>query len=149
MSESSTAPQQVIGKAIQDLTRMKIAYDQLKSLHSKLLIAHKERGDELENLQIVVANFRAQYPGIAEVNVPQLTGIVEAVDPEDRIVVLSIGSDQGVKEGYQFGVSRGGEYIGKVRVIQVYDDLSGAEVVYTRDQQRIEVGDSANTVYIY
>ena len=45
------------------------------------------------------------------------------------IVVLSRGSKAGIKEGETFSVSRTGEHIAFVKVVRVWADYSGAEIV--------------------
>lgn len=54
---------------------------------------------------------------------------VRASDAATGIVVLSRGSKAGVKEGELFSVSRTGEHIAFVKVVRVWDEYSGAEIV--------------------
>ena len=56
--------------------------------------------------------------------------------------MISIGKGQGVKPGFRFSVRRGGELIARVQVIEVYDDLSGARIIYMKDADEIQVGDT-------
>ena len=50
-------------------------------------------------------------------------GRVLGVRPEIKIVMLSLGSQQGVKPGYWFTIKRGDRYITKVQVDKVYPDM--------------------------
>jgi len=79
------------------------------------------------------------------VSAPPIDAVIQAVKNEDKLVVLSVGKDQKVQEGYQFTVYRGDKFVGKVQVIKVYDDLAGARVLYTQDGEAIQVGDQAAT----
>lgn len=54
---------------------------------------------------------------------------VRASDVATGIVVLSRGSKAGVKEGELFSVSRTGEHIAFVKVVRVWAEYSGAEIV--------------------
>ena len=54
---------------------------------------------------------------------------VRASDVATGIVVLSRGSKAGIKEGELFSVSRTGEHIAFVKVVRVWADYSGAEIV--------------------
>jgi hypothetical protein len=56
-------------------------------------------------------------------------GRVLAVSPDVQLVMISLGSQQGVKPGYQFTISRGDQYIGKVQVEKVYPDMCSARYV--------------------
>lgn len=54
---------------------------------------------------------------------------VLAVKPDLDLVMISIGSNQGVKPGFRFTVSRGDQYIAKVQVEKVYPDMCSARLV--------------------
>ena len=45
------------------------------------------------------------------------------------MVVLSRGAKAGIKPGTLFSVARDGEHIAFVKVVRVWDDYSGAEVI--------------------
>jgi len=66
--------------------------------------------------QILGEEMSAVQPTIAD-------GRVLGVKPEIKICMLSIGSQQGVKPGYQFTIKRGEDYITKVQVDKVYPDM--------------------------
>jgi hypothetical protein len=70
---------------------------------------------------------------------------VKAVDGKEPLVLLSAGNDQKVKVGYVFIVYRGPEFIGEVKVIRVYQDLCGAEILFVKDGAEIRPGDKATT----
>ncbi len=141
--EQARAAQQ---KAVQDVTRLKLDYDKLQELHSQELIASKDLQDKLESYEIMIAAAKSRGIDITSFRVPYIDGIVEAVNEKDRLVVLSVGKDQKVEPGYPMFVHRGGEYIGKLEVIRVYEDLSGARIVYTVDGKTVQVGDRVKTV---
>jgi hypothetical protein len=71
--------------------------------------------------------------------------VVLAVRPEVGLVMLSIGSAQGVKPGYQLTVSRGDLYIGKVQVDRVYQDMCSAKVIAPLTKGEIMVNDEARS----
>ncbi|MBI4582459.1 MAG: hypothetical protein HY717_00300 [Planctomycetes bacterium] len=139
-------------KAIRDVTRLKLDYDKLNGLYSQLQIAKNELQGKAEEMEIERDNLQKQFPDIFKsgglgLNVPSIPGRIEAVNDKDKLVVLSVGKDQKVQEGYKFYVRRGAVFIGKVTVIKVYDDLSGARVEYLSGTKTIEVGDEVNTTF--
>ncbi|HYF48041.1 MAG TPA: hypothetical protein VEJ63_01450 [Planctomycetota bacterium] len=67
--------------------------------------------------------------------------VVTAVQPGVGLVMLSVGSQQGVKPGDQFTISRGGEYISRVQVEKVYPDMCSTRVVKAHGE--VKVGDEA------
>ncbi|MBI3724934.1 hypothetical protein HY251_13410 [bacterium] len=79
-------------------------------------------------------------------DVPAIDAKVVAVD--DSVpprVVLSVGAEDKVEEGFQFSVYRGSEFVGKVRVERVGRESSTGRVLFTKEDARISAGDSAAT----
>jgi hypothetical protein len=70
---------------------------------------------------------------------------VLAVRGDVGLVMISVGSQQGVKPGYQFTVSRGNEYVGKVQVEKVYPDMCSARLVPGMSKGEIQVHDEARS----
>lgn len=60
---------------------------------------------------------------------PQPVFEVRASDAATGMVVLSRGSKAGIKEGELFSVVRSGEHIAFVKVVRVWEDYSGAEII--------------------
>ena len=59
--------------------------------------------------------------------------------------MLSLGSQQNVKPGYQFTVSRGEQYVAKVQVDRVYPDMCSAKIVPGMQKSEIQVHDEARS----
>jgi hypothetical protein len=78
---------------------------------------------------------------------PPVNGIVLAVRQDAGLVMLSVGSDQKVKPGYQFTVSRDGQYVAKVQVEKVYPDMCSAKLVpgMLKAGMAVQVHDEATT----
>ncbi len=132
-------------KAVADVTRLMLDYSKLNDEHAQLQVVSASQRDNLEKYQIILSNMAEVGIKWEDFEVPYIDGIVEAVNASDQLVVLSVGKDQKAREGYEFLVHRGPEYIGKLRVIRVYDDLSGARVVYTAPGKMVQVGDRVRT----
>jgi hypothetical protein len=137
--------QQSERKARQDLTRVVIDLDKNQHELDELQVAYNDLDQKTQRLEIQMANLARNGINPESYEVPRIEGIVAAVRPEDRLVVLSVGKDQKVMPGYVFSVRRGPEYIGKVEVIEVYDDLSGARITYVDESQQIAPGDQVET----
>ena len=92
-------------------------------------------------LQILNEDSAATQPHVADAT-------VLAVRPEVGLVMLSTGSQQQVKQGYQFIISRGDQYITKVQVDRVYPDMCSAKVLPGMDNKKglaVEVHDDARS----
>jgi hypothetical protein len=74
---------------------------------------------------------------------PKIDGQVLAADEDTKLVVLSVGFEQGVQVGYQFTIFRGNRFIARVIVEKVWKDACGARIIFSVD--KIEKLDSAST----
>ncbi len=75
---------------------------------------------------------------------PPIDGFVEDIEPDLRLVVLSVGKNDDVKPGFEFTVYRGSRFIAKVQVTKVYDNLSGARILFP-DDAVVNKGDRVTT----
>ena len=76
---------------------------------------------------------------------PPIDALVEEVDGSLKLVVLSVGRQDEVKEGVEFTIYREDKFVGKVRVSKVYENLAGARVLFTAEGSDIRQGDRATT----
>lgn len=76
---------------------------------------------------------------------PNLTAQVLAVRNDVGLVMISVGSKQEVKVGYQFTITRGPKYIGKVQIETVYPEMASAKIIpdLMAKGEQVEVHDMA------
>jgi len=76
-----------------------------------------------------------------------LNARIIAVRPEVNVVMLSIGSQDSVKEGYEFTIYNGATYKGKVQVESIYPNMCSARILpgLSAKEEVIKEGDSAST----
>ena len=85
-------------------------------------------------------------PGSFElINVPAIEATVKSLDDEKGEVVLSAGSEHGVKIGMRFYLSRDGAYLGEAQVVKVRSKESTCRLENLRLKAEIAPGDAANT----
>jgi len=109
-------------------------------------VEYKDLSERYETLDTMLKSFERKYgkgDTLIKQLAPRIDAVVKAVD--DKLIVLSVGEDQKVQEGFEFTVYRGEKFIGKVKVIRVYPDLSGASVIFTKEDTAIKAGDRAST----
>jgi len=70
---------------------------------------------------------------------------VLAVREDIGLVMLSAGSQQGVKQGFHFTISRGDQYVAKVQVEKVYPDMCSARVLPNMSKQPVQIHDEAKS----
>ncbi len=76
---------------------------------------------------------------------PPIDAFVDDLNVEDRIVILSVGEDQKVREGFEFTVYRVDRFVGKIRVTRVFRNSSRARILFTNEGETFQVGDKAAT----
>ncbi|NLE30111.1 MAG: hypothetical protein GX629_10630 [Phycisphaerae bacterium] len=103
--------------------------------------------DRVEKLRSKVqdtaaGNAPSQTPGTGPASVSGTSDspiIGEITDIRDNLAGLSIGSAQGVKDGMEFIVYRGAQYLGKLKITKVLPEQSAGE--FTQRQGDIHKGD--------
>jgi len=76
---------------------------------------------------------------------PVVHAKVLAVNNEVNIVMLSVGSDDGVKKGHVLTVYRGKKYIGQALVEKVFKDMCSARILASSRAGDAKEGDDADT----
>lgn len=76
---------------------------------------------------------------------PDRNGVVLVVDQNRDLVELSIGYDEGIRGGHVLDVSRGGRYLGKVKVRRTEPDRSVATILNDYKMGSIREGDRVDT----
>ena len=91
----------------------------------------------------------AKIPGdkvlLSPVYGPPVPAIDATVKSAGQDVVLSAGAMQGVKAGFYFSIYRGAAFIGKVKVTRLDLLTCRCSVLFTKDGEKIQPGDSAAT----
>jgi hypothetical protein len=87
---------------------------------------------------ILGSDARATQPKIADAQ-------VLAVRPDVNLVMISVGSQQNVKPGYEFVISRGSDYIATVQVEKVYPDMCSARVKTGFSKGEVQIHDEAKS----
>jgi predicted nucleic acid-binding Zn-ribbon protein len=75
----------------------------------------------------------------------KVDGSILAVDAQTGLVMLNVGSEQGVKRGYSFDVWSGNQYKGQVIVQNVQPNMSSATIKAPVQGTVIRQGDLAST----
>lgn len=76
---------------------------------------------------------------------PERNGEVLAVNRQSSMVEVSIGYDEGLREGHELLVTRGGRYLGKVKVRYTLPDSAVADILGDYLEGPIQRGDRVDT----
>lgn len=107
------------------------------------LALQTRRIEKLLALNVPIVALLNEDPTATQPYIPDAQ--VLAVRPDVGLVMISAGTQQGVKPGFQFTVSRGDQYVAKVQVDRVYPDMCSAKVIGGMQKKEIEVHDEARS----
>lgn len=128
---------------------------ELKQTEAELRDANKRINDMMTQIlenRTMLAQIRDKVPNLDEIlmdsssPIHPLRGKVMRVEDSVDLVILSLGKTDEVKVGMRLVVSRGDEYIGKVVVQKIYDDMCSATIDKDVTRKRIHAGDVAQTL---
>jgi tetratricopeptide (TPR) repeat protein len=112
---------------------------------SHVALGHRKM--DLEETRAKLEARGAQVSGAAPLK--NLEGRVAAVSEEIGLVILSLGKDDGVLEGNEFTVTRGGEFITKIVITRVDRKWSAGWMVVPPRGGGMRVGDDiSNSIFV-
>lgn len=137
--------------------RAELAGQKLK--HKQLLHRYRIATEQIKYDKDVLARVQAMAPdvytaavkgtagGAPVPSVDRIRAVVQAVNPQAKLVVLNVGSKStpAVKKGYRFLVYRGRIFVAAISVTSVEGELCAAKVIDPPTGKIIRVGDSAVT----
>ena len=118
---------------------------ELEAVRQRLTASETALLDQVGRQQSVLrANDLNEHDDISGLP-PRRDGMVRQVDTTNKYVVLSLGSDDGMRRGHQLDVHRGEKYLGKVRLTKTHPDRSIGVVLDDYRKGAIRSGDSVRT----
>jgi hypothetical protein len=104
------------------------------------------QGKEIAELKLKLKGYEEQIGKLPEILVaPAIDGTVTGVSANYNLVMLSVGRDDHVKEGYEFTIYRNGEYVAKIVVDRVEKDHCTGYAKKGVQKAPIREGDRATT----
>ena len=76
---------------------------------------------------------------------PERNGNILQIDRPSHLVLVSIGSDEGLRPGHFLEVTRQGRYVGKLKVRKAEPDRSVAEILKDYSEGILQEGDRVDT----
>jgi predicted nuclease with TOPRIM domain len=116
--------------------------DQIAELETRFMA----NAEKLANTELVVALYEEKFGTISgKLGVPAIAAFVADVNNDLNIVLLSVGSDDKVKVGYEFTIYRNNEYVGRVVIDKVEKDHCSGYSKKEVERLPIGKGDKGNT----
>lgn len=76
---------------------------------------------------------------------PERNGKIVEIDRPSDLVLVSIGFDEGLRTGHMLEVTRGGRYVGKLKVRNTEPNLAVAEIMKDYSEGILQEGDRVDT----
>lgn len=103
---------------LQDLSAQK------KDLDAKL----SETSETLRTTAFALEAYKKAYPGGPGTEQPHQVAKVLTADAANNLVVISLGSEDGVQAGYRYAVSRGNTFVGTITIISTQAKMAAGKV---------------------
>jgi chromosome segregation ATPase len=130
--------------------QLKIATQTEDKLHIALgqLADLKQRNEQLASdfakANAMLKTFNVSYLAPLNREPPMLRGQILAIDKEDR-AEISLGTDDGLREGHELEVYRGNKYLGRMKVVEAQAHRAIGMVLKEYKQETIRKGDEVAT----
>jgi hypothetical protein len=98
----------------------------------------------IQQLEAELMAYRTKYGQEGTVQPPMPPGKVLAVDNAVGLVVLSLGAEDGVKNGFEYIVSRGNQYVATVKVTDAQAKKSTGMLVAGMQKSPVNAGDTVS-----
>lgn len=132
-------------KMFSDVVDLKNQVLELETIRQRLGANEKALLDQVTRQTAVLrANDINENDNIAGV-APKRDGNIRQVDSLNKFVLLSLGSDDGLRTGHELDVYRGKKYLGRVQVTKTHPDRSVAIVLDDFRKGAIRSGDRVRT----
>jgi chromosome segregation ATPase len=101
---------------------------------------------DLQRTRFRLESILRSNPGIDKgAEQPAQTAKVLAADNGANIVVISLGAEDGVKEGFRYTLSRGSQYVATIQITNVQAKQSAGKVMTGMSKSAVVPGDDAMT----
>ena len=132
-------------KMFDEVVRLKDAVLELEAIKQRLTASESSLLNRVAKQSSVLRahdlNENDDISGVA----PARDGRVREVDALNKYVVLSLGSDDGMRRGHRVDVHRGSKYLGKVQLTKTHKDRSIGVILDDYRKGAIRSGDSVRT----
>lgn len=117
---------------------LELATNQLQDANTKLTTVE----GELQRARFKIEGIVAGNPGIDVSNEqPAQSGKILQADNEANIVVISLGSEDGVKTGFKYTVSRGSSFVAQIQITNVQTKSAAGRVLNGLSKTPVRPGD--------
>ncbi|MEM6688650.1 MAG: hypothetical protein AAF664_04430, partial [Planctomycetota bacterium] len=119
--------------------------NQLRGFKSQLEERNAQLATQVTRFEEVVAAKGINVNDPLDGAPPERNGVILEVDRPRRLVSISIGEDEGLRQGHYLEVTRGGRYVGKLQVRRTFPDRAVAEILVDYSEGILQEDDRVDT----
>jgi len=106
----------------------------------------KTTAEEMDAMNTTIVAYQKTFGSLSDkVAVTAVKGVVQNLSAKDDVYVISVGSKDGVKAGYEFTVSRGSHYVSTLVVDSVFPNHAAAHTKPGMKKMDVQAGDAVAT----
>jgi uncharacterized protein YlxW (UPF0749 family) len=121
--------------------------NQLRGLKQQLEERNKQMLSQVTRYEEVVTSKGIDVNDPLDGAPPQRNGKVLVINRPNQLALISIGYDEGLRQGHLLEVTRAGKYVGKLRVSKTEPDRSVAEILEDFSELTLQEGDRVDTTF--
>jgi uncharacterized protein YlxW (UPF0749 family) len=121
--------------------------NQLRGLKQQLEERNKQMLAQVTRYEEVVTSKGIDVNDPLDGAPPQRNGKVLVINRPNQLALISIGYDEGLRQGHLLEVTRAGKYVGKLRVSKTEPDRSVAEILEDFSELTLQEGDRVDTTF--
>lgn len=118
--------------------------NQTQGLYDNMVEKRDQLAFQVTRMKGVMDKYGIDENTPTDLRPPQLDGLVVAIGA-DQLIEISIGSDDGLRKGHELDVYRGGNYLGRVRIMSTDPDRAVASIIKKYERGKIRKDDRVST----
>ena len=119
--------------------------NKLRGFKQALEERNKQLMDQVTRFEEVIASKGIDIHEPLDGAPPERNGVILVIDRPRHLVEVSIGYDEGLRKGHYLEVTRGGRYVGKLKVRDTDPDRAVAEIMKDYSEGILREGDRVDT----
>jgi hypothetical protein len=131
--------------AVRNLNEKAIQFESLLAEKQALESRIEDLKQEVNSLRLTTENALAMLPEGADVPLAQPGHMGQVVAADGNLVVISLGAEDGVKPGFKYTVSRGGDYVSVIEITDVEARKSAGRAIQVLQRTPVRTGDRVSS----
>lgn len=139
--EQISALQETRSQGNQLLSSKEIALERMQASFKQQEQELASAQERIRQQEFALNVFRERFPGVEVATQPPHTGRVLTANAAANVYTISLGTEDGVRPGFTYTVSRGAKFIGTIQIDDVQNKQSAGRAIRDLSAGEIQAGD--------